>query len=625
MDKLKAGIYCRVSTTKDAQEESIEQQEKNGIRACQSEGFIMVDIYKEKKTATVAECRQEYQRMLGDLTAGRIEVIVVKDVTRLNRDNLGWYLLIQTIRTSNGRIYFYLERQFYSESRSLEYSVKQLIGAEYSIDLSKKVQKAHRERQEAGKKVIFTNKVWGYKTIVKPDGKKELQVDEEEAAMIRMIFQYYLQGYGCHRISKLLYEKGYKNHNGNKLGDSVIASIIRNPKVTGTVVMNKRHRDFYNKKYLPMDSSEWITQEGVVPVIIDRETWENANNMMDSRKLPVHESKRDEKVGRYEGKNILSKKMYCGLCGSKFYVNSRKTTTEKIYDWMCSASRKHNRRTVNQFKAGNCIQDSYTGQGCDNIRLKESDIVEILDNVAQTYFDFEDKDNILNKALRILREIFIEGDGPRKMLEEKAVWEKRLANVENREKQATYKLLDGVINDELYGKITLEIAKEKKDVLESLEGISSKVEEASNIEERLSEIEKALKKGLIAQATSYSVLEWSEKLLVYPERLDIHLDMEKLLGSSLYNSIEGQAKIISVSLDPYKKRYSEIGMKKTNEAILATLKENPKITQKKLAETVGLSEVTICSRLKTMKEKGILYCYGKGRGKEWEVVNLEAE
>lgn len=251
--------------------------------------------------------------------------------------------------------------------------------------------------------------------------------------------------------------------------------------------------------------------------------------------------------------------------------------------------------------------------------------MEILDNVAQTYFDFEDKDNILNKALRILREIFIEGDGPRKMLEEKAVWENRLANVENREKQATYKLLDGVINDELYGKITLEIAKEKKDVLERLEGISSKVEEASNIEERLSEIEKALKKGLIAQATSYSVLEWSEKLLVYPERLDIHLDMEKLLGSSLYNSIEGQAKIISVSLDSYKKWYSEIGMKKTNEAILATLKENPKITQKKLAETVGLSEVTICSRLKTMKEKGILYCYGKGRGKEWEVVNLEAE
>lgn len=625
MDKLKAGIYCRVSTTKDAQEESIEQQEINGLRACEEQGFVVIDLYKEKKTATEVERRVEYQRMIQDLMFDKIDVIVAKTQNRLNRSNKDWYILTDTISKYDKQIYFYLDKQFYTEDKELEYGVRSIINARFSVDLSKVINEAHRKRQKSGKTPIFTSNVWGYKTIVTPDGSKKLVIDEDEAEMIRLIFRLYLQGYGCHRISKFLYEKGYKNHNGRKMGDSVIAAIIRNPKVIGTAVMNKRHWDFRKKDWFHIDESEWIIKEGIIPAIIEKETWEKANEIMDSKKLPVHESKHDENVGRYEGKNILSKKMYCGLCGSKFYVNSRKTKTEKIYDWMCSESRKHNRRTVNQFKAGNCIQDSYTGQGCDNIRLKESDIVEILDNVAQTYFNFEDKDNILNKALRILREIFIEGDGPRKMLEEKAVWEKRLANVENREKQATYKLLDGVINDEVYGKITLEIAKEKKDVLERLEGISSKVEEASNIEERLSEIEKALKKGLIAQATSYSVLEWSEKLLVYPERLDIHLDMAKLLGSSLYNSIEGQDKIISVSLDSYKKRYSEIGMKKTNEAILTFLKENPKITQKKLAEKVGLSEVTICSRLKTMKEKGILHCYGKGRGKEWEVVNIEAE
>lgn len=628
MEKLKAGVYCRVSTTKDAQEESIEQQQINGMRACSEKNFEFVDIYKEKKTATEAEKRTEYQRMISDIKCGRIKVIVVKDLIRLNRNNMDWSILIDTVKKNRAFIYFYMEKRFYSKDRAMEDNIRQMMAAYSSEDLSAKSNFAHRERQESGRSPIFTNNTWGYKTIYDENGKKKLVVDEEEAEMIRLIFQYYLQGYGSSRIAKKLYTMGYKNHNGKMFNGNVIIAIIKNPKVTGTIIMNKKHFDFDTKKRDKIDESEWIIKDNVVPPIIDKETWEKANEILNGRSEKNWRTGKTGEVislGRYEGKSILSKKLYCGLCGAKYYVNSRKTANEKVYDWICSTARKHNRKTINEFKEGSCKQDNYTGDGCDNIRLKESDIVEILDNIAKEYFDFGKEDNILEKALGILREVFIEGDGTQRILKEKEKWDKQLAVLVNREKQASYKLLDGVMKDDIYQQLMTEIAREKAEIQNRLEVLSSKVKEVSNIEDRLIEIEKALKEGLLTQATSYSVLEWSEKLLVYPDRLDIVLDMEKLLGSSLNEGIRGQDKVISVSLEKYKMRYCESGMKKTNEEILKIITENPKVTQKQLAEKVGLSEVTICSRLKAMKEKGILYCYGKGKGKIWKVLNLEKE
>lgn len=622
MEKLKAGIYCRVSTTKDAQEESIEQQEINGIKTCNIMNFEIVDLYKEKKTATESERRTEYQRMLTDIKSGRINVIVVKDLIRLNRNNLDWQILINTVKKKHALIYFYMEKNFYKKDRAMEYDIRQMFAAYYSVDLSIKSNISHKERQESGRHAIFTNKTWGYKTVYKEDGKKELIIDEEEAEMIRLIFKYYLQGYGSSRIARILYTKGYKNHNGKIFNGNVIIDIIKNPKVTGTVIMNTKHFDFDTKERCRLDESEWIIKDNVVPAIIEKETWEKANEILKSRSEKNWRTGKKGNVisiGRYEGKTILSKKLYCGLCGSKYYINSRKTANGKVYDWVCSTARKHNRKTVNEFKEASCNQETPTGEGCDNIRLKESDIVEILDNVAEEYFDIEKSDNIIEKALGILREIFIEGDGTQKILREKEKWEKQRSVLSNREKQLTIKMLDGILDDDMYKQLSSEIKGEKEEITHRLEGLSSKVEEVSNIEARLSEIEKVLKEGGYERATSYSVLEWSEKLLVYPDRLDIHLDMEKLFGSTLNDSIEGQNKVISVSLEKYKMRYCESGMRKTNDAIIKVISENPKATYKEISAEIGLSVTTVYSRLKDMKEKGILKCSGNGRAKIWRV------
>lgn len=85
------------------------------------------------------------------------------------------------------------------------------MAEEYSQTLSLKSNDAHKRKQENGGSAIFTNNVYGYKTIYNEDGSKKLVVDEEEAKMIKLIFQFIIDGKGVHHISKHLYNIGYKN------------------------------------------------------------------------------------------------------------------------------------------------------------------------------------------------------------------------------------------------------------------------------------------------------------------------------------------------------------------------------------------------------------------------------
>ena len=244
---LEAAVYCRVSTQKYSQDESIERQQKDGYSAAEELGYENIKVYVDRKTGTTVG-RKGYQQMLSRMEAGLIGVVIVKDLDRLNRNTLDWYLFLKEAQEHGVKIYFYLPRKFYQVTDKIIIGVKALLAEEYSRSLSEKSNDAHRKRQKEGGSAIFTNNVWGYKTIYYEDGSKKLVIDEEEAKMVRSIFQYIIAGKGVHQISKALFDSGYKNHNGKPLGTSVILAIVRNPKVIGDIIVNKTHFDFETKK-----------------------------------------------------------------------------------------------------------------------------------------------------------------------------------------------------------------------------------------------------------------------------------------------------------------------------------------------------------------------------------------
>jgi len=344
-DLQEAAVYCRVSTQKYSQDESIERQQKDGYSAAEELGYSNIEVYVDRKTGTTVS-RKGYQQMLDKMEADLVSVVIVKDLDRLNRNTLDWYLFLKVAQEHGVKIYFYLPRKFYEVTDKIIIGVKALLAEEYSRNLSEKSNDAHRKRQSEGGSAIFTNNVWGYKTVYYKDGTKKLVVDEKEAEMIRLIFQYVIEGKGVHCISKILYDMGYRNHNGRQLGNGVILAIIRNPKVIGDIIVNKTHFDFETKKTIKNPKEQWIYLENVVPGILDRNTFEEANRILDSR---AKQCSSGHNGGVYQGKYELSGKIVCGYCGASYRRSSRKVSEGLIYEWFCSTYSSLGRKSGKQY------------------------------------------------------------------------------------------------------------------------------------------------------------------------------------------------------------------------------------------------------------------------------------
>ena len=116
------------------------------------------------------------------------------------------------------------------------------MAEEYSRDLSKKGNAAKKRRQEKGKPII-TNRTWGFKNI-----NGEILMDENEAKMIKQIYQLFADGFGGRVVARILRENGIRNRNGKTLSENTIRDIVKNPLYKGIAVMNKEHFDFEAKK-----------------------------------------------------------------------------------------------------------------------------------------------------------------------------------------------------------------------------------------------------------------------------------------------------------------------------------------------------------------------------------------
>jgi hypothetical protein len=162
--------------------------------------------------------------------------------------------------------------------------------------------------------VLGNNLIWGYK---KENGK--LQIDEEQAAIIRQIFELYaIQKLGIRAVSRELNERGYLNNNGNPFSFSTLKNIISNPKYKGYYCGNKtRIVDYRLKQRVNINEEEWVTykDEETVPAIVSEELWETANRILRGR---GEKAKNNETA--YQSRYTYSGKMFCDEHNTTFHV-----------------------------------------------------------------------------------------------------------------------------------------------------------------------------------------------------------------------------------------------------------------------------------------------------------------
>lgn len=496
--KIRAVFYARVSTEEEKQLNAIEKQIEENREIIKDKGWISVDEYIDKGiTGTQAKKRNEYIRMLDDIKKDKFDIIVAKDQSRLQRNTMDWYIFLNEIVQNQKKLYLYLENTFFDPKDKFLFGIKAMMAEEYSRDLSKKGNAAVKRRQEKGKPII-TNRTWGFKNV---DG--EILIDEDEVKMITQIYQLFADGFGGRVVARTLREQGVRNRNGKTLSENTIREIVKNPLYKGIVVMNKEHFDFEAKKTIKNPESEWICREGLVPQIISDELWEKANQQLSGRKTVD----RKHNVGINRGNTMLSSKIICGECGSKYWRNKR---SNAIY-WYCSEGARSGK-----------VREKAVVK-CRSLNLKEDEILFLIEKMGNELIADEKKEEALSNAInKIYLGLSVASSTDR--MEDIQFQKDKL----NKRKDVLMDyLLDGTITKSDYTSKVEDITEQLAMLHDKETKIKDNKDANNELFERLNKVRELFKNKVEKDIEVPLVCSHIEQIKVYENRLDIYIDFLK--------------------------------------------------------------------------------------------------
>ena len=242
MSKLRVAAYCRVSSDSDEQENSLEVQTEYYERFILShEDWELVEIYSEKASGTNIQDRAEFNRMMQDCRSGLIDLILTKSVSRFGRNTVGTLTAAMELFHLGVKVEFEKEQiNNYSREMRTAMALQAVFAQEESQAMSDNIKWGIQQSMRSGKVFLNCTRFLGYTK----DCKGNLIIVEEEAAIVRKIFELYLLGFGVRKIKKYLEEHQIKTVTGKEIwSTSTIDRILCNEKYVGDVLMQKTYTE----------------------------------------------------------------------------------------------------------------------------------------------------------------------------------------------------------------------------------------------------------------------------------------------------------------------------------------------------------------------------------------------
>ena len=308
---MNIAAYCRVSTDKADQLNSLEAQKQFFSEYTKRTGDVLVRLYADEGiSGTKIKNRKEFLRMMSDAEKGMFDMVVVKDISRFARNTVD---LLQNVRKLKA---LGIETQFLTAnmtSMGNSEFVLTIFGAlaqEESANTSKRVKFGKKMNAEKGR---VPNIVYGYdKTI---GDYFNLTINEKEAKVIRQIYKWYTEeGYGASKISNMLNEQGIRTKRNCKWSQNATCRILTNEIYTGKIINGKQEvADFLTGQRREKDETEWLVTEKPELRIIDDETFERAQEILHSRHGAFN-----MKHERQSNKYLFSTLIKCKECGWSF-------------------------------------------------------------------------------------------------------------------------------------------------------------------------------------------------------------------------------------------------------------------------------------------------------------------
>ena len=346
MKALRVAAYCRVSTLMEQQESSYEAQVGYYTEKIKSNpNWKLAGIYADDgKSATSTRKRADFQAMIDDCMAGKIDIVITKSISRFARNTVDSLTHIRKLKEKNIAVYFEKEGINTLEgSGELLITILSSQAQEESRNISENCRWGIVRRFEDGKVIVNHSKFMGYTK----DKDGNLIIVPEEAEVVRRIFRLFLEGNSSYRIKQILEADGIRTATGNTVWQAtVIDKMLVNEKYMGDALLQKTYTvDFLTKKK--------VMNKGIVPQyyveddhepIIPKELFHRVQEEK-ARRASIYRAdtkkKNIEIKGKYSSKYVLSDIMVCAECGQPYRRQVWSKYGAKRAVWRCDNRLKH--------------------------------------------------------------------------------------------------------------------------------------------------------------------------------------------------------------------------------------------------------------------------------------------
>ena len=273
--QLRVAAYCRVSKDIEEQESSMATQMMAYERIIsQHPEWTLVGIYADKgKTGTNTKKRTEFNRMTDDAKEGKIDLILVKSVSRFSRNTVDLLKTIRELKDYGVGVYFEKENLDTSTLNSeLLLTVFAAFAQEESFSISENMRRGMRQRFKLG--IPKVSQVYGYDNLER----RVLSINDEKSDVVRRIFDMYLNGASTIEIADTLNEEGVKPpiETSEEWYPNSVKCILQNEKYAGDSLMQK----YYTANHLEHDSTpnkellvEQYYKEGTHDALVSRDVY----------------------------------------------------------------------------------------------------------------------------------------------------------------------------------------------------------------------------------------------------------------------------------------------------------------------------------------------------------------
>ena len=329
---MKIAAYCRVSTEKEAQIDSLEKQIEFFNEFTKKNGYELYKLYADEGiSGKQIKHRKQFQQMMLDAKAKKFDKVVVKDVSRFARNTVDLLQSVRELKSYNVQVDFLNNGEVMEGGSEFILTILGAMAQQESANMSKRVKFGKDITAQKGR---VPNIVFGYDKM--PNERYILKVNEEEAKLVKEIFESYVyKGWGTTKIAWDLNDRGIRTKRDKaKWVQNGIVRMLKNPIYTGRVTNKKSEvTDFITGTRKDIPEDEWIVVERPEMRIISDELFNKAQEILAQRSNEFKLNNKREKT-----EYVFSTLIYCKHCGYSFRRMRRKysETGKEYVRWVCS-------------------------------------------------------------------------------------------------------------------------------------------------------------------------------------------------------------------------------------------------------------------------------------------------